>query len=243
MTDVEPSGNISKIAAIGGGIAAIAISLPVIGVIGIRVGLLAPMAGFTLFGAGAVLGGALSLLLGLVGVGVTRGGGDPDGRKLALAAVFAGVALFGAVAIGGSPGAGLPPINDITTDLDDPPQFQGDPSGRGRDMAYPEDWKPLVRAAYADLQPHAVDAAPSRVFEQAIAAAERLGWTITRRDAQTSTIEASDTTAIFQFVDDVVIRIRPSAGGSVLDIRSKSRDGQGDVGANAARIRALLSKL
>ena len=242
MSDVGSSGNISKIATTAGVIASIAISLPALGVLGIHLGLLAPMTGFTLFGAGAVLGGALSLVLGLVGVAVTRGG-DPQGRKRALAGVFGGVALFGAVAIGGSPGAGLPSINDITTDLDDPPQFQGDPSGRGRDMSYPEDWKPLVREAYSDLQPHTVDAPPSRVFTQAIEAAEQLGWTVTRRDPQTFTLEASDTTDVFQFVDDVVIRVRPGAGGSILDVRSKSRDGQGDVGANATRIRALLGEL
>ena len=53
-------------------------------------------------------------------------------------------------------------------------------------------------------------------------------------------IEASDTTFWFGFIDDVVIRIEPDGNGSTLDIRSKSRVGRSDVGANAARIRAFL---
>jgi hypothetical protein len=231
------------VATTGALVAAIATSLPAVGVLGIHIGLLPPMAGFTFFTVGAVLGGLLSLLLGIAGLVITRGGGDPDGRKRSLTALGGGIALLGIVVVAGSPGAGLPPINDITTDLDDPPVFDGDPSGRGRDMTYPADWKPLVRDAYPDLEPRRLDEPPAAAFASAIAAAEQLGWTITKRDPGAGTIEASDATAIFQFVDDVAIRIRPAGAGSVLDVRSKSRDGQGDVGANAKRIRALLDAL
>ena len=48
---------------------------------------------------------------------------------------------------------------------------------------------------------------------------------------------------MFHFVDDISVRIRPAAGGSRIDIRSKSRDGQGDIGANAARIRTFRDAL
>jgi uncharacterized protein (DUF1499 family) len=37
--------------------------------------------------------------------------------------------------------------------------------------------------------------------------------------------------------------VRPADGGSVVDVRSKSRDGQGDLGANARRIRAFRTAL
>ena len=39
------------------------------------------------------------------------------------------------------------------------------------------------------------------------------------------------------------IRIRPDGGGSRIDIRSKSRDGESDLGVNAKRIREFISKL
>jgi len=238
------SQSISKVATAGAVLAAIAVSLPAIGILGIQLGALAPMTGFTFFTAGAVLGGLSSLVLGLIGLVLTRGGSDGEGRKRAMIALGGGVALLGAVAVAGSPGAGLPPINDITTNLQDPPQFDGDPSGRGRDMAYPRDWIPLVEEAYPDLTSHTMQEPVPAAVATTVRAAESLGWTVTHSDPASGLIEASDATAIFQFVDDVAIRIRPaSGGGSTLDVRSKSRDGRGDVGANAARIRALLAQL
>ena len=55
---------------------------------------------------------------------------------------------------------------------------------------------------------------------------------------------SAGTTRIFRFVDDVVVRVRPAeGGGAIVDVRSKSRDGRGDLGANAARIRAFAEKL
>jgi uncharacterized protein (DUF1499 family) len=70
-------------------------------------------------------------------------------------------------------------------------------------------------------------------------AARKLGWETTTHDAATGTFEAVDTSELFHFVDDIAVRVRPSNGGSVVDIRSKSRDGKGDMGANAARIHAF----
>ena len=46
---------------------------------------------------------------------------------------------------------------------------------------------------------------------------------------------ATDTTLLYGFTDDIVIRVRPEGGGSVVDLRSVSRVGQSDLGTNAAR--------
>ena len=66
-----------------------------------------------------------------------------------------------------------------------------------------------------------------------------------RLDATTvnGRIEATDTSRIFHFVDDVVIRVMPDAAGARVDIRSRSRDGLGDMGANAKRIAAYSAAL
>jgi uncharacterized protein (DUF1499 family) len=56
-------------------------------------------------------------------------------------------------------------------------------------------------------------------------------------------IEATDTSRVFRFVDDIAVRIRSDANGSRIDVRSKSREGKGDLGANAARIRKLREAL
>jgi uncharacterized protein (DUF1499 family) len=53
-------------------------------------------------------------------------------------------------------------------------------------------------------------------------------------------IEAVDTTAVMAFKDDVAIRVRGGAQGTQIDLRSASRVGEGDLGANAKRIRAFL---
>jgi len=56
-------------------------------------------------------------------------------------------------------------------------------------------------------------------------------------------IEATDTTLMFGFKDDIVVRITPQDGGSVVDVRSLSRVGGSDFGANAKRVRAYLKRV
>ena len=60
-------------------------------------------------------------------------------------------------------------------------------------------------------------------------------------DAGGRTFEAEDETPMFRFVDDVVVRVRPDGATAVIDIRSTSRVGVGDMGANADRIRRFRS--
>ena len=239
MSEAQMNPPISKLATCAAGVTLAALALPILGILGVHAGALAPMTGFSLFGAGALLGSLAALILGLLGLLVTRGGRDPEGRKRAQIGAIGGAALLGAVFLVAAPGFDLPPINDITTNLADPPAFAGDPSGRNRDMTYPGDWKPLVAEAYPDLQPLQTDEGPDQAFARALATAKRLGWDVGGEDLGRGTIEAISRTSIFQFVDDVVIRVRPDENGSQIDIRSKSRDGQGDLGANANRIRAF----
>ena len=94
-----------------------------------------------------------------------------------------------------------------------------------------------------DLAPLRVTTPPDATLAQAISAAEGLGWFVVARDAEGGVFYARDETGLFRFVDDVVVRVRPEDRGSKIDVRSKSRDGQGDMGANAARIRALLAAI
>ena len=69
------------------------------------------------------------------------------------------------------------------------------------------------------------------------------GWEITARDESAGTIEAIATTRWFGFKDDVVIRVGASGTGSRVDMRSKSRLGRSDAGANAQRIQEFLQAL
>jgi uncharacterized protein (DUF1499 family) len=214
-----------------------------VGTAGAQSGALTPFIGFRIFGVGLLVGLA-ALLFGITGVLRTRASSGRAGARRAWGGLALGALALLVLAVSAAPGAGLPAINDITTNPDDPPAFSAlarQAEARGAPM------KPLdqatidaQKAAY-DLAPIQLDLAPREALTRAHRTALELGWTVVESDPATGRIEAFDVTGIFQFVDDVVIRVRPSGDGNgcVVDVRSKSRVGKGDVGANAARIRAF----
>lgn len=137
-------------------------------------------------------------------------------------------------------GRSSPPINDITTAPQDSPVFQAMP-GAGE---YPGgETAAQQRAAYADLQPLPLAIPPARAFALARELVEDRGWTVVAAEPAEGRIEAVATTLLYGFEDEVVIRIAPAEAGSVVDLRSRSRIGRGDLGANAARIRSFLEDL
>ena len=137
-----------------------------------------------------------------------------------------------------------PPIHDISTDLDTPPEFVMGSQQRGEDsnsLALDEEVMAQQKAAYPDLQTLVISAPIEEAFARAAATAENMGWEIYHQDLDQGIIEAVDTTSIMGFKDDVVIRLRTNAKGTLLDLRSVSRVGVSDLGANASRIRAFLA--
>jgi uncharacterized protein (DUF1499 family) len=134
----------------------------------------------------------------------------------------------------------VPPIHDISTDLSDPPAFEAilplradapNPSEYGGDSIAAQQ-----REGYPNLGPLTLDAPPEAVFLRAVEAGREMGWEIVETDPERGRIEATSTTPWFGFEDDVVVRVRPEAGGSRVDVRSVSRVGRSDVGTNARRI-------
>ncbi len=141
----------------------------------------------------------------------------------------------------------VPRIHDITTDTHNPPEFIAVAPLRA-DAPNPieyegEEIARQQREAYPDIVPLETDVYPAIVFDRALETAQTLGWEIVAADSDNGRIEATDTTFWFGFKDDVVIRIQGSNGGSRVDVRSKSRVGLSDVGANAARIRRFMDAL
>jgi uncharacterized protein (DUF1499 family) len=210
----------------------------VVGPLLAHIGVLPALDGFLVFGLGGIVG-LIALVVGIIGA--VRGGGTGRGLALsgALTAVFLALAL---------PGRTVPRINDITTDTTNPPQFVSAatlPANQGRDMSYPgAAFAEQQRAGYPDLAPLKLALPADEAFERVAAAARSLPDTeITRVDVRGHAIEGTSTTRVFRFHDDFVIEVRPDGTGSVVQMRSKSRDGKGDVGANAARIKALFAKL
>ena len=143
--------------------------------------------------------------------------------------------------------AAVPRIHDISTDLADPPAFEAVLPQRAGAANPPEHPGAEVaaqqRGAYPDIVPIVLEAPPPEAFQRALDAAVDLGWEIAAAESTRGRIEATDTTRWFGFRDDVVVRVRPEGAGSRVDVRSKSRVGKSDVGANAARIRRFRSRL
>ena len=140
-----------------------------------------------------------------------------------------------------------PRINDVTTDFENPLAFVvalEAPANAGRDMAYPEHFGPIVRKAYPDVRPLVLDESPEHVYQRVEELAEvQSGWEIKNSDAEKLIVEGEVSTFFFRFVDDFVIRVSDQDGKARVDMRSKSRDGLVDAGANAKRIRNFLAEL
>lgn len=141
----------------------------------------------------------------------------------------------------------VPPIHDITTDLGDPPAFEAilplradapnSAEYEGEEIAAQQ------RAAYPDIVPLYLEATTAAAFTRAWDAARDMGWEIIVADSARGRIEAVAQTRWFGFIDDVVVRITEDGSRSRIDVRSVSRVGRSDVGANARRIRAYVDRL
>ncbi len=211
---------------------------------GTRLGLWEFSFGFTLMRWALYVGlAAAALALLLTVIPATR-----SNNLFALGAAFViglGVAAIPYVLV--QQARSVPRIHDITTDTRNPPAFVAIAPLRA-DAPNPleysgEDVAQEQRRAYPELTTFATDLYPSIVFDHADAVVQTLGWELVDSDREAGRIEATETTTWFGFKDDIVIRIQGSDDGSLVDVRSKSRVGMSDVGANAARIQRFLDAL
>src|SRR5438105_12767126 len=205
------------------------------------------------------LGGAFALLrwgawtglvvafIALVGAWIPRRGAPRRGFALALAGVVIAAAAFCVPFAMLQSAKASPPIHDITTDMDNPPRFVAIiplRTGSANPAEYQgESIAQQQRKAYPDIQPVTIAEQPDAAFKRALNTARDVGWQIVAATPDERRIEATDTTAWFGFKDDIVVRVTSSGSGSRIDVRSVSRLGQGDLGKNAARIRAYLQRL
>jgi uncharacterized protein (DUF1499 family) len=140
----------------------------------------------------------------------------------------------------------LPHIHDISTDTANPPEYRAVLPLRKNDpnsTVYDSRQAALQNEAYPDVRTLLLKTPPRVVFDDALRIAGELGWDIVEANASALRIEATDTSLLFGFKDDVVIRIEAVADGSRIDLRSLSRVGGSDFGVNAKRIRRFISRL
>jgi uncharacterized protein (DUF1499 family) len=132
-----------------------------------------------------------------------------------------------------------PPINDVATDPDDPPLFWATETP----TEYPPANAGPQRAAYPDVAPLDLALPPDRALALALALVEARGWEVLAADPEEGQIEAIARTRLYGFADEVAIRLTETEAGTRVDMRSRSRLGRIDRGANAARIAAFLADL
>ena len=199
--------------------------------------------------AAALVFAALAILLAFAGfVAIWRQG--KSGLGAALSGLVLSLLLLAYPAYLGYRGSKLPPISDITTDAADPPRFDFLARLRPPDrVAYPGAATAQKQAAaYPDIVPLQVSVPVRTAYDVALALVTKRKWHVaearppvgSRRDA---VIEATARTPIMGFRDDIAIRITPTSEGARVDMRSASRYGLSDFGANAARIRSLLEDI
>ena len=155
------------------------------------------------------------------------------------------------------------PIHDVATDTADPPQFspntltarQDAGANPLNDYSVPlgelDMWREadpalaaqshaeVIAERYPDLEPIAFSGSTGEAVEAVRAAMEEMGLSEIETDIDAGRVEGVAETFWFGFKDDVVARISDGR----IDLRSVSRVGQSDLGANAERLRTLRSAI
>lgn len=189
------------------------------------------------------------------------------GGLLALFTRRGGLGVFALVAAIMAGGAGMIPvkmrqmveanpfIHDITTDFENPPaivagaeydrnnppDYVGDEQVRDTGMTVAE----AQRKAFPDIAPITVDAGVEETAETVREIVEDMNMDVLQERTTENgwVLEAAYTSMWFGFVDDFVVRLTDEGGATRVDVRSKSRVGGSDLGANAERVREFMRRL
>lgn len=187
------------------------------------------------------------------------------GVILALIAVVASGMMMGRFFTTIKATLSLPPIHDVQTDWANPvqppatlvalrdaekmnpvldnPKVPDAAKGRWPEFVGKTNAE-LQKDHYEFLKPVMIKVVPDDMYLIAINIAKQQGWRIEDIDETARTIHATDTSTWYGFTDDILIRVAPQGEiGSRVDIRSVSRVGLSDMGANAQRIKRYIDDL
>lgn len=194
----------------------------------------------------AVAGGALVFLAGLIYLVIAIRSDLGRNRNLVMLAMILGLVPVGIMGPKMAAAGDVPPIHDITTDTANPPEFVAilplrATAPNGVEYGASEEWPAeklgaTTMEAYPDLGAIETDLSVADAVDRTETTLLAMGLEIVAVDREAGLVEATATTFWFGFKDDMVVRIVAEGEGSRIDLRSMSRVGQGDVGANAARI-------
>ncbi|KAA5595917.1 DUF1499 domain-containing protein [Blastochloris sulfoviridis] len=230
-------------------LALFALAVALLGIALSRLNIVETLAALGVFAAGVAVA-AVAVLVALVALAAIWNDGY-RGLAQAVTGLLVGLVVVAGPAAMAVIAYRLPAIHDISTDLVDPPRIIAGAAARppgANPAAYEgERVAALQQAGYPDLKPLIKDWTPDQAFRAARELIEKRRWRILDqvppRPGREGRIEAVVRTLVFGFRDDVVVRIRPAAEGARVDVRSASRYGVHDIGANARRIKSLLADL
>jgi len=239
-----------------------------VGVLSIRFGVLPFGPSFATYGLGLV---GCAMLTAATGALIARRLARKQAlAKLPLYLVLCFLPVALVVNQIGLAGFQAPPIHDISTDLANPPVFvfaQAERASGENSFDYGgEALAEQQRLAYPQLAPLHLSAGKAEVWAAAKAVIAENHWRVLGEDKSQGHIEAVATTRLMGFADDIVIRISaeavppksvsaktvgesseeekaPAVENLIVDVRSVSRVGVSDLGANAARIESFLVAL
>jgi len=199
----------------------------------------------------------LSLILGVVGFFTKN-------VRAGLFAVLAAAFAFGLGTVPLKMKAafeGNPFIHEVTTDFDNPPAIVaaadlprknpaeykgGDPVPRREDGQTVAE---AQREAFPDIKPLIINRDMKTAADMANDVIKSMNMEVLAEGPADNVagggwrIEAVATSFWFGFKDDFIVRLTPDEGGATrIDIRSKSRVGGSDLGANAARVREFTER-
>lgn len=223
----------------------VALVLLFLGPVGTRLGIWGFQTGLlVMIPAGALLA-AIGLLVGLISIFVSKKRGFAGDPPILFTALAICAVILVTMGMQFQKGTSVPAIHNISTDLSDPPQFTEAIIAARGEGSNPLEYDarkigPQQQAAYPAVTTLAVGQPKAATVSAAVATLEDMGLEMVNVDAEAGIIEATDTTFWFGFKDDLVVRVRETATGSEVDVRSVSRVGLSDLGANAARILKVL---
>jgi uncharacterized protein (DUF1499 family) len=214
-----------------------------IAVIGFRLGAFPFSTSFQLLTYTVYLSAAV-FLVGMMMSLVKRA--DVDLAKSARTAAL--IALLPMIGIGTQvfTAKSVPGIHNISTDVVNPPKFDKVVALRGENtnpLEYNiEKLATIQTEAYPKVKTLITDLSVIDAHARAKTVVESMGLELVNSDVSNGIIEATETTTIWGFKDDVVVRITAQGDSTAIDLRSVSRIGMSDLGANAKRIEKFLAK-
>lgn len=146
------------------------------------------------------------------------------------------------------------PVNDVATNRKAPLDFVAARADQSEaDWRYSEEDASLQERVYPGVRNLYVVLTADEAYQQGLEIAREMGWEVHTERPEAHEFEAYAPSPIFRFVDDVIVRFHEGpycvfsaharCWSTAVDLRSRSRVGESDLGANADRVCTFLEQI